>query len=198
MSFLEYGLFKYGKTVQQLMNAPQGSNKAEMDKAQGMVDAAQAALDDMLAKLNQQREVEAPFKKADEENKTALAELQAQEKAYTDKIETLERKSQEGGVVSRNKALAELEALKSQDPLPLSRAKINQAAAVKKAEKARAPFLEATLKVEAAVAECEARFKEALAFLDEVKAKGGSPNGTIWWMQREIEEKKKFLPQKRH
>lgn len=112
-----------------------------------MVDAAQAALDDMLAKLAAQREVEAPFKKADEENKSALAELQSQEKAYADKLSELEKKSQEGGVVSRNKAIAELEQLKSKDPLPLQRAKINQTASCKKAEKARAPFLEATQKV---------------------------------------------------
>ena len=39
----------------------------------------------------------------------SLDELHAQEKAVADKIANLEKKSQEGGVVSRNKAKAELE-----------------------------------------------------------------------------------------
>lgn len=66
-----------------------------------------------------------------------MQELQAQEKAVADKIADLQKKSEEGGVVSRNKAKAELEQLKAEDPLPLQRAKLNQGAAVRKSEKAR-------------------------------------------------------------
>merc|ERR1712000_258846 len=58
------------------------------------------------------------------------------EKAFNDKKEDLKKRSEEGGVVSRNKAANELAQLLSEDPLPLRRAKITQEAAVKKAERA--------------------------------------------------------------
>jgi len=35
---------------------------------------------------------------------------------------------------------------------------------------------------------------EAEAYLEEVKRRPGSPHGAIWWMERELHEKKKFLP----
>eukprot|EP00727_Mastigamoeba_balamuthi_P008630 m51a1_g439 hypothetical protein (736) ;mRNA; r:71195-76891 len=194
MSLIEYLIFSFSKSAHDVLTAPQGSNKEEMDAAQAMVDAAQAALDEVMRRLEEQRQVEAPFKKADEENKAALAELQAQEDAYKSKIAELEGKMQTGGTVARNRAANELEQLKAQDPLPLARAKLNQAASCKKAEKARAPFLEATQRVEAAVADAETKFRQASECLEEVKRKGGVPRGRIWWMEREMEEKRKYLP----
>ena len=74
-----------------------------------------------------------------------------QEEDYRNRIAVLEKKSQEGGVVARNKAANEvlrfqkqpslgfqLAQLKAEDPLPLRRAKLNQEAAAKKSEKATA------------------------------------------------------------
>ena len=49
-----------------------------------------------------------------------------------------------GGVVSRNKAKNELAQLKAEDPLPLRKARITLEAALKRAEKTRAPFEAAT------------------------------------------------------
>ena len=77
-----------------------------------------------------------------------MDELHAQEKALADKIASLEKKSEEGGVVSRNRAKAELEQVKSEDPLPLRRAKLNQAATLKKSEKARKAAAEQKVKAE--------------------------------------------------
>jgi len=82
------------------------------------------------------KEREAEAKAAQQELEAALQELHAQEKAYNDKKAELQKKSEEGGVVSRNKAANELAQLLSEDPLPLRRAKITQEAAVKKAERA--------------------------------------------------------------
>ncbi len=48
--------------------------------------------------------------------------------------------------------------------------------------------------MEAAVAETEKKVEEALAALEEAKDKG-SPLGSIWWMEREIKEAQKYLPQ---
>jgi len=75
---------------------------------------------------------------AQAELEAALGEVKAQEDAYNNKTADLTRRSEEGGVVSRNKAKAELAQHLAEDPLPLRRAKITAEAAVKKAEKATA------------------------------------------------------------
>merc|ERR1712137_1261960 len=115
--------------------------------------AAKAKEDDAKAKEAAAIEQEAPFKAAQEEVEAALAEVNKQESEYQGKIQDCERRSEEGGVVQRNKAKAELAQLKAEDPLPLSRAKITLEAARKRAEKTRAPFEAATKIAEAARAE---------------------------------------------
>jgi len=56
---------------------------------------------------------------------------------------------------------------------------------------------EATKRVEQAVIDTEARMAEAEAYLEEVKRKGGISFGAIWWMERELKEAKKYLPQRK-
>jgi len=157
MAISEYLLFKFDKKPNDLVNAPQGDPK-ELEVAQALVDAASLALDAVLQQLEDQKVVAAKLAKAEEdarkavsaaedavraaeeavnEQKAAVAELTAQETAYKNKIADLERKSEEGGIVSRNKAKAELEQVKAEDPLPLRKAKLNQEAAVRKCEKAQ-------------------------------------------------------------
>eukprot|EP00010_Vexillifera_abyssalis_P005404 CAMPEP_0201551368 /NCGR_PEP_ID=MMETSP0173_2-20130828/7553_1 /ASSEMBLY_ACC=CAM_ASM_000268 /TAXON_ID=218659 /ORGANISM="Vexillifera sp., Strain DIVA3 564/2" /LENGTH=295 /DNA_ID=CAMNT_0047961597 /DNA_START=22 /DNA_END=909 /DNA_ORIENTATION=- len=187
-------LFKYKIPWKDFVNAPQGSNKEEMDRAQAKLDAVVAAFEESNARLEDARQAEAPFKAAQEELEAALAELKAQEEAYHGKIADCEKRSETGGVVTRNKAKAELAQLRAEDPLPLRRAKITTEAATKRAEKARAPFLVAREKADAAVQEARDRVKEAEEYMEEIKKKGGTPQGAVWWMQKEIEYQKKFLP----
>ena len=155
--------------------------------------------------------------------------MKAQEDAYNGKTEKLKKESEEGGVVSRNRAKVSLDAHLAEDPLPLRKAKITLEAANKRAEKARAPFLEArapflaaTEAAEAArsdatarreqaavsrqaaeaakeraaeaVAVAQASVAEAEAFLNELKACPGSGHGALWWIDRELIEKKKYMP----
>merc|ERR1712225_141917 len=96
-------------------------------------------------------------KQAKAELEAALQELHAEEEAYNKKKADLEKKSQEGGVVSRNKAANELAQLLAEDPLPLRRAKITQEAAVKKAERAT----QAAAEARTAAAEATQRATEA-------------------------------------
>jgi len=126
------------------------------------------------------------------------------------------------GVVKRNKAANELDQLLAEDPLPLQRAKINQGATVRKMEKAAKPFNEASAKAkaaaevaaeakaqadsaaaaaeqakaeaEAAVKDAEAMLQNAMDALEAAKKAGGVAHGAIWWMERQIEEKKKYMP----
>jgi len=116
----------------------------------------------------------------------------------------LTKKSEEGSTVQQSKAKAELAQHLAEDPLPLRKSKITLEAARKKAEKARAPFEAATKVAEAArqaaedaLEQTRTRVAEAEAYLNEVKKKPGTPHGAIWWMERELEEKKKFLPERK-
>jgi len=220
MCISEYLLFKFNKKGSDLVDAPQGDPK-ELEAAQKLVDEASRALDEVLEQLERQKVVAAELAAAEKEAKVAVAaaeaavaeqqkaadELQAQEDAYQAKIKALEKKSEEGGVVSRNKAKNELEQLKAEDPLPLRKAKLNQQAAVRKCEKAqkaaeekaaaaaaaREAAEEVARKLEIASKEAEAKRDEALAFLDKVKASGAGA-GQVWWLQREMYEKQQYLP----
>jgi len=280
MSMVEYIMYRYSFSIPSVLTAPQGDNTEGIKRAQGMVDEAQKALDEMTAKLAAAKDAADAAKKAadsaekaaddakkaadaakkaadaakltaeasakaakavaeaEAEAKAALANLQAEEKAFEDKKAALEKTKNDMsiGVVKRNKAANELDQLLSEDPLPLRKAKINQSAAVKKceratkaaeaakakadadaaaaeeaskkadaaereaadaAQKAKAAEEEAVAAEEAAQAaatEAEKKLQEAIDFLEEEKQKGGVAQGDIWWMQREITEKKKYLP----
>jgi len=237
MALIEYLIFRYNKGVTEVINAPQGGeNKEELAEATRLVAEAQVSLEQVQQKLAEQKQALASQKEAHaeaertkhaaeqaeraahqakQEQEAALAELQAQEKAKADQIAVLEKKSTEGSTVSKGTAVQQLEALRGEDPLPLRRAKINQGATVRKAEKA-AQFAkweadkarlalsaaevatrkaeEATRQVEAAVKECEAKLQAALDFVEEVKKKPGASFGDLWWLEREIYEKRKYLP----
>jgi hypothetical protein len=89
-------------------------------------------------------------------------------KAFNDKVDELTKKSQEGSLVQKSKAANELAQLKSEDPLPLRKAKITQAVSVKKAEKAANILRDARKKAQeaadaaaAAASKAEARRVEA-------------------------------------
>jgi chromosome segregation ATPase len=205
-----YLLFKYEVDWKKLVNT-KGDNSAEMKEAQVKLDAVTAAFatSDEKAKIARKaeaeaREKEAPFKAAQEEQQAAMDEVKKQEDAYNNKTETLKRQSEEGGVVAQNKAKNLLAQHLAEDPLPLRKAKVTLEAAVKKAEKARAPFEAATKESEAARAKAEEaleesrlRVQEAEDYLQEVKKKPGNPHGSIWFMERALEEQKKFLPERK-
>ncbi|KAL6051409.1 Merozoite surface protein 3a [Balamuthia mandrillaris] len=188
-----YLLFKYGVDWHTLVNSA-GDNSEEIAKAQRMLDEVTAAFQEAERQAEYARQQEAPFKAAQEEVDAALSEVNAQEEARNNRTAELERKSKEGGVVQQNKAKAELAQHLAEDPLPLRKAKITLEAALKKAEKARAPFEEARRRAEEAADEARRKVEEVEAYFEEVKSRPGSPHGRIWWMERELQEQKKYLP----
>jgi len=204
-----YLLFRYQVNWHTLVNT-KGDNQAEIQEAQRLLDQVTSAFveSDKQANLARQAEAkarheEAPFKAAQEELEAAVADVKKQEDARNAKTEQLQRISEEGGVKG-NKARNELAQHLAEDPLPLRKSKITLEAARKKAEKARAPFEAATKEAEAARQKAEdaleqtrRRVEEAEAYLEEVKKKPGTPHGSIWWLERELEEQKKFLPERK-
>jgi len=182
-ALIHFILAKFNVDFHLLVNASQGSNPAELKKAQEKLELVRVEFEKCRA-------AEAPFKAAQEEVEAALRDVKTQEDSYQGKIADCKKRSEEGGAVSRGKASAELSQLLAEDPLPLRKAKITLEAAQKKAEKARAPFLEAREKAEAA-------FKDAEAYLEEISKKGGSPKGSIFWLNRQLHEQKKFQPERK-
>jgi len=135
-------IFKFKVDWHKLVNASQGDNQEEVEKAQQMLNDVMKAFEEVQATASAAAKAEVDAINAENDAKRAKAELEealkalhAEEEAYNKKKADLEKKSQEGGVVSRNKAANELAQLLAEDPLPLRRAKITAEAAVKRAEK---------------------------------------------------------------
>merc|ERR1712137_1354398 len=160
----------------ELVNRSQGDNREEMEAAQKMLDevtelfqVAETRHQEAAAREEEARQAEAPFKAAQEELEAALADVKSQEDEYQGKIADCRKRSEEGGVVSRNKAKAELAQLEAEDPLPLRKSKITLEAARKRAEAARAPFEAATKQAEAARAAAESALSDARAKVKKQK-----------------------------
>jgi len=200
------------------------AKKSEADAKAAEVEAkAREAESKSKAEMSKVKETEA--RAAQVELEAALAEVKAQEDSFNAKTADLKRKSEEGTVVAQNKAKNELAQHLASDSLPLRKAKITQEAAVKKAEKAskaaadarvaaenaaveatkatkaaekaRQDSERATREAEAAVEAMQVKVDEAEAFLNYVKSKPGKAAGAIWWMERELHEKKKYLPERK-
>ena len=139
--------------------------KASEEQAKQREAAAKASAEEAKQRETQAQKdaeaakaAEADAQAAQRELEAALAEVHAQEQAYNAKKADLEKKSEEGGVVSRNKAKAELAQHLAEDPLPLRKAKITQEAAVKRAERTTQAAAEARKAAEASsVASSKAR-----------------------------------------
>jgi len=184
MGFLEYLLWANKRTPKECLSRPQGSTDpaalAELEKAQKLLDEVTAAFNAAETKKNEAIA-------AENELKAALAALKEQEDAYSKKTEELKAKA-EGGGVAAMRAKNELAQHLGEDPLPLRKAKLTTEAATKKAEKARKA-------AEDAADAAAKKLQEAEDYLNEVKQRaGGETRGTYWWMDREIQERKKFMP----
>jgi len=197
MSLSEYLLDKYGKTPSKLVNAPQGTIEGkELEEAEKKVTQAQELLDEALVAKDDCEKKEAPLKKANEELKAVVDEIQEIEKKRAEKIAKLDGKinNKKNSTVTIGRAKSEKDQLLSEDPLPLRKAKLTQKAQLKKVKKARKPFKKATDLAKEKHEDAEKAFKDAEDFLNELKNRGGTPHGSIWWMSRELQEKKKFMP----
>mmetsp|Transcript_25789 Transcript_25789/g.32909 ORF Transcript_25789/g.32909 Transcript_25789/m.32909 type:complete len:280 (-) Transcript_25789:45-884(-) len=152
-----------------MVNATMGENAEEVAKAQKMLKEAQESM-----KVAQD---------AANEAKAAAEEVRKEQKKYDDKTTSLTEKTTQGGVVSKNRAKAELAQHLAEDPLPLRRAKITAESAEKRAEK--------TLK------QAMDRVTELEAYLKELQNNCGSAGGSLWWIDRELHEARKFMPKAR-
>jgi DNA repair exonuclease SbcCD ATPase subunit len=194
MSCIEYLVWKYKKTVNETVDAPQGDNTEAIKKAQQKLDAVISQLAECEKKLQAQKTANAELHKLESELNAAIAELKKQEDDYQNTLKTLEKKSNEGSQVQRSKAANELAQLKEQDPLPLRKAKLTQEAALRKVTKQKQVVENAIAELEAAYVSLEGKMAEAQAELEKIKSKPGGGKGAIWWIQRELFEADSRLP----
>jgi len=87
MAISEYLLFKYGKGPEELVKAPQGENREEVEAAQAQVEAVQSALNDIQSKLAAQK---AALEQQKIEETEAKKLLEASTKAESDAKNALE------------------------------------------------------------------------------------------------------------
>lgn len=197
MSITEYLVVELKQDWHFLVNGKMGEATGEMEKAQKMLDEAQKALHLAISRTEAAEKAEKDQIAAENELKRALQALQDEEDAFKKQVLTLETTANDmsKGVVTRNKANNELAQLKAKDPLPLQKAKINQSAAVRKAEKATANATEMRLQAEKAQEAASQAFAAAEKYMDECSKIVGSAEGSMWWMSHELQESKKYLPQ---
>ncbi|KAL7715986.1 hypothetical protein QTN25_006679 [Entamoeba marina] len=169
--------WNYKMPLKKLINAPQGAQSAEMQKAQEMVDKVSALLSEAVKKADEAT-------KRDKELEAALKELKKQEDDFNNTTETLKK------TVEKETAQNELAQHLASDPLPLRKAKTTTEAAKRKSEKARA-------EADAAADEMKEKMREAEEYLNQQKAAASAGQGVMWWMSRELEEKKKYMPKRK-
>jgi len=194
-------------------------------------------------------EKEAVLTAANAEQEKALKALEEETRKLEDKKQKLRDQIEDDsvGLVKTRNCQATLAQVECEDPLPLNRAKITQAAAVRKVGKALKPAQEAAAvataarekanaaravavekrnaanqasedatkarqaadesaaasvtageAAEAAVNAADQAVTEAAEALEEAKrnCKGLSNQGTLWWMDRDFEESKKYMSKK--
>jgi chromosome segregation ATPase len=223
MALSEYLLFKFGKTPQELIEAPQGTDQAGIQKAQAKMDEVnaqlaevqgnlaqveeqtaevKAKLEDVKTKLASQKEQEAAnnaaleaLGKAKAELEAAVAELKKEEEAFATRKAELEKKKEDQslGVVKRNKASNELAQMLAEDPLPLRKAKITQGAALKRTEKAEKKANKAKVALEAAIKESEQAQKELEEAEKELAASKEELEKSIVELEKQMQEAQEEL-----
>lgn len=196
VSLTEFLITKEKQDWKVLVNSVMGENTAEIEKAQALLTDAQTKLGVAINRHQESDKAEKEQIQAENELKRALQALEEEETNQRNLMTKLEADGSDmtKGVVTRNKAVNELAQLKAKDSLPLQRAKINQAAAVRKSEKATAKAAEARAEAEKTLTAAQTAFDAAEAFLDQACKTVGSAEGSMWWMQAELEEAKKYMP----
>jgi len=190
MALLEYLIFAFNQDATKVALAPQGSatpeEQAKLEAAEANMKALSKLFDELLAAQLSVEQLKA-------EAQVIAAEIKAQEDAKAALIAKLEATStdQTIGIVKRNMAVQELAQAKNEDPLPLRKAKLTQDAVVRKLEKAVALAAEKTKDAEAALKKAEEEFEQLKATCS------GIAHGSIWMLERDIKEKKRYLPQSR-
>lgn len=199
VSLTEFLVYHYGLDPAQLVDSAQAADPESAQRiaaARRACDMAKASVESCMHAEQDAQKAAAACADAERAAKAALDKLNAEQQAFDDKCTQLEAMGNDNslGIVKKNRAKQELAQLRQTDPLPLNRAKITQAATVRKlkkakrrAEKTRAAAAGAREAAQKALSEAESMLQA------EVRRSSGGGQGELWWMGRELEEAKKYM-----
>jgi len=170
-------------------------NKAKAELAQHLAEdplPLRKAKITLEAALKRAEKARAPFEAATKIAEAARREAEAAREA----AEAARREAETARKVAE---AARKEAVAAREQAEAAREEAEAArrtaeAARHDAEESRRAAEEQRLAAEESLAEAGRKVEEAEAFLAEVKAKPGKCHGAIWWMEKELEEQKKYLP----
>lgn len=214
ISLLEFLLYKYQVGCADKLVQTPDHVKAKMKETADKLES----LREFLAKLreekmnleeaiNEQTAAKKVLMEAKVEADGSLTQLQNEKSAHQNKLESLEGmiSNEDASTVARNKARAEYAQLLAQDSLPIRKGEITMKAALRKVDTetkkvaAKSAATDANrVEVEKAEIDVQTKVSEAMAEIEKygaLKSDDSSP-GMLWWMQREIKEAEKFLPDK--
>eukprot|EP00968_Pinguiococcus_pyrenoidosus_P001374 scaffold62_cov256-Pinguiococcus_pyrenoidosus.AAC.32 len=196
ISLSEYLIGYYTIDWHFLVTAPQGDNSDRVARASRALDAAKLALDVAVQSEQQAAEARRHGEVAKAQADEALADLQAREKELADEIAAKDAlaNDQSLGIVKRNRAKAEKAQLEAGDSQPLRTAKILQEATTRKLTKALNRAAQAEAAARAAAQNAQVAFADAEQALNDIIEAGGSAEGSLWWLERELEEARKRMP----
>eukprot|EP00461_Guttulinopsis_vulgaris_P002729 UN02730 len=203
MALAEYLLFHYEKSPKDFATRPQGTASEEeqrkLDDVKQKVDLLSKVFEELSAAQAAAEKAEEEVKAAKAEAEEVAAEIKKQEDAKAAEIARLEALTQDQsvGIVKRNMAVQQLAAAKNEDPLPLRKAKLTQDACVRRLDRAvkasEAATQAATEKANQAAAELKAAEEE---FKQLQATCSGIAHGEIYYLEQELIEKKRYLPQR--
>jgi len=184
------------------------AREAEAIEREAPFKAAQQELEAALAELKAQEDAY-NTKKADLERKSEEGTVVQQNKAKNELAQLkaedplpLRRAkiTQEAATKKAEKARAPFEAATKQAQTARHHAETTAAeasAARDAATAAKRASEQAKEAADAAVEESRRRLQEAEDYLTELNSRPGSAKGFLWWLERELEEKKKYLPERK-
>jgi len=216
LALSEYLAGKYEKGIEEIVEAPQGGEAAveALNKAKAAVSHATSALNKAVDEeanaktaLDQKKESSKASNEARIAVNKAVAEVERLEKDRSDNITKLKHKSynKDLPMMEQQKAQRELKKAQEEDTPNLLKAKLTQKSALKKSKKAEKAAAKEEKKSKSDVEVAAKAREEALKsvqeaediFTDLKKNGDGIAHGEIWWMEKELSERTKFMPKGR-
>jgi len=213
LALCEYLADKYDKSVQQVIDAPQGGQAAQeaLDRAVKLVETSTEKMNAAISSSELAHTAHDEAKKskqlsdeAKKECEEAVNAVESQEASRAKKIGKLKDKinNKKLSTMKINTAKNELAQVEGEDPLPLRKAKLTQKAALKKSKRAAKVAKKEEKKAEAATVEAQTAkeeakvaHQEAVDALTDLKENGdGIAHGQVWWLEKEMAERQKYMP----
>jgi len=194
------------RAAEEAVRRSEAELRAAVDDLKSQEDAYQSQLKELERKSqDSSASTVAKSKAANElaqlkgENPLPLRKAKITQEAALRKVEK-ERKAAEAATAAANdlaRAAHSAAEVAQQASNSAKEAQQDAEAGAQAAEEAAREAERQAQQVEAAVRDTEERYREAQEYLESVKQKGGVAHGSIWWMEREMKEMQKYLPQKK-